>query len=793
MKIANTKLKKAIIIVISSIIITVILIILLISPIAKYLAKKYGEKYTGREITMGWVYVNPFTGYVHISNLKIYESKNLAAFKQGDSVFFSANGVSANFALLKLLSKTIEITEITLDQPKGIIIQNKKELNFSDVIKKFTPEKTPVHPEKPHTISSPFHFNILGIKIENGEFWYREEITPINYSIKEVNIKSTGKYWNRDTMAVVFSFLSGPGSGSAKGNFTINFKTLDYRVAVVAHKFDLNIIEQYLKELTTNGSFSANLDADMKARGNFKDEEDLTLSGQLAINDFHFGKDPKDDYASFDKLVLAIIEISPKDRKYLCDSVSLSHPYFKYERYDYLDNLQMMIGKNGANIAAVAADPAKFNLIIEIARYVKVLAKNFFQSYYKVNRLAIYKGDLKFNDFAISEKFSMGINPLYIISDSIDKNHKWVDVFIKSGIKPYGNVSVTLSINPIDSTDFDLQYHFQKVPVAMFNPYLITYTSYPIDRGTIELNGKWNVRKGIIQSDNHLVIIDPRVIRRLKNKGTKWIPMRWIMSLIRERGNVIDYEIPITGNLKNPKFHFHDVLMDLLENIFVKPATASYRMEVKNMEMEIEESLTLKWHMRQSSLLPDQEKFANTIVDFLIKNPDASIAVYPMLYSDKEKEYIQFFEAKKKYFLLSNEKHSLSEEDSLKVDKMSVKDSVFVHYLNKKMNNTGLFTIQEKCNKFIGPTIINAKFNQLNKAREDAFMLLFKKKTVQNRVKIYTGENHIPYNGFSFYKIVYKGELPKSLIKAYRKMNELNDEAPREKFKKERKKDKSVL
>jgi hypothetical protein len=142
---------------------------------------------------------------------------------------------------------------------------------------------------------------------------------------------------------------------------------------------------------------------------------------------------------------------------------------------------------------------------------------------------------------------------------------------------------------------------------------------------------------------------------------------------------------------------------------------------------------------------------------------------------------------------LSNEKHSLSEEDSLKVDKMSVKDSVFVHYLNKKMNNTGLFTIQEKCNKFIGPTIINAKFNQLNKAREDAFMLLFKKKTVQNRVKIYTGENHIPYNGFSFYKIVYKGELPKSLIKAYRKMNELNDEAPREKFKKERKKDKSVL
>jgi hypothetical protein len=267
------------------------------------------------------------------------------------------------------------------------------------------------------------------------------------------------------------------------------------------------------------------------------------------------------------------------------------------------------------------------------------------------------------------------------------------------------------------------------------------------------------------------------------------------MSLIRERGNVIDYEIPITGNLKNPKFHLHDVLIDLLENIFVKPATASYRMEVKNMETEIEESLTLKWHMRQSSLRPDQEKFVNKMVDFLINNPEASIAVYPMQYAEKEKEYIEFFEAKKKYFLSSKDKNArfLNEDDSLKVDKMSVKDSLFVHYLNKQVRDTMLFTIQDKCYYFIGSDIINAKFKRLNKEREDAFMLDFKNKAVETRVKIYTGENNIPYNGFSFYKITYKGELPEALIKAHRKMNELNGESPRKKFKNERKKNKSVL
>ena len=88
----------------------------------------------------------------------------------------------------------------------------------------------------------------------------------------------------------------------------------------------------------------------------------------------------------------------------------------------------------------------------------------------------------------------------------------------------------------------------------------------------------------------------------MKNKDTKWIPIPLILSFIREPGNVIDYEIPITGNLKNPKFHLHDVFMDLLENIFVKPPTTPYKIMVKSIETEIEKSLTVKWDMRHNSL-----------------------------------------------------------------------------------------------------------------------------------------------------------------------------------------------
>ncbi len=776
------KLKKALLIFIGVIVIIVVAVILFISPITKYLIEKYGEKYTGRQITLDRAYVNPFTGYVHLSNLKIYELKS-------DSVFFSAKGISVNIAILKLFTKTYEISSITLDQPQGIIIQNKKDLNFNDLIERFSSKKDST------IISAPVHFNILNVKINNGEFYYHELRTPINYFIKNVNIESSGKRWDADTIPASFSCLSGTGSGDIKGNFTVNVKTNNYRSAIAIHKFDLKILAQYLKELINYGSFSANLDMDMKATGNLSDEQNITAVGMLAINDFRFGKKPGDDYASFDRLVLSIKEMSPRKFIYIYDSLILSHPYLKYELYDHLDNLQTMFGKNGSNVKEVKDDPTKFNLVIEIARYVNDLAKNFFESKYKINCLAVYKANLQFNDYSESEKFSVNLNPLYIIADSINNNHIREKISFKSGIKPYGNIAAAISVNIKDFSDFDILYNFQKLPASLFNPYLISRTSFPLDRGTLELNGKWNVKNGTIQSNNHLVVIDPRVSKRLKNIDIKWIPLPLIMTLVRNYGNVIDYEIPISGNLKNPKFHLREVIFDILQNIFIKPVTTPYRMDVKSTENEIEKSLTVKWQMRQSLLRSAQENYIEEMADYLLKNPESYIMVYPQHYTTKEKEYILFYEAKKKYFLMINKKNALSfnKSDSEKVDKMSVKDSLFVHYLNMHAKDKTIFTIQEKCAKIIDSSIVNAKFSHLNEERIHVFMSYFKNKGVEKQVQIAAAVNTIPYNGFSFYKIEYKGLSPQSLTDAYKEMNELNSEAPRKKFEKERKKNKNAL
>ncbi len=757
-------------------------VILFISPITKYLVEKYDKQFTGREIEMDWAYVNLFTGQIHFNDLKVYEYES-------DSVFFSTEGLSINVTMYKLFSKNYEISEIILNKPWGIILQRaeKHVFNFNDLIEKFASKKDSLEED---TAKEPVHFSILKVNINDGEFHYREDIIPVNYFVKKVNIESSGLTWNVDTTTVKYSFIPGEGSGEANGNMILNVKNMDYRLAAIIKNYDLGFIEQYMKDFSNYGTFRANMDADIHASGNLKEARDLSANGRVALNDFHFGKDPKEDFASFKKFIVGIIDLSPDNNKYVFDTISLQQPYGKYERYDYLDNIQNIFGQKGSNVKeANAAKEEHFNLILEIAEYVKKLAQNFFRSYYKVNRAEIIEGDLRYNDFALTEKFAIAANPFSFGGDSIDKNRKRVVLTAKSGIKPYGNLSVKLNINPKDSSDFDLNYHIKNIPLSAVNPYLIKYTSYPMDRGSIELKGDWHVLNGGISSENHFIVLDPRIADRMKNKGNNWVPVPLVMALLRERGNVIDYEVPITGDLNDPKFHLWDVILDVLKNIIIKPPTTGKGLNIKHTENAIEKTLAVTWGMNESAIDLDREYFVRKVADFLKENPEAYVTINPIQYTSKEKEHILLYEAKKKYFLQQNKKKpaDYTWDDSLQVAKMDVKDPPFVKQLNGLVKGRLIFTIQDKCALYVGNDIVNKKYKNLVDQREKLIKQFFADNGTEKQLKFNSHKSDIPYNGYSYFKINFKGDFPPNLMEAYHKMDEFDSKPPRRKFREERK------
>lgn len=335
---------------------------------------------------------------------------------------------------------------------------------------------------------------------------------------------------------------------------------------------------------------------------------------------------------------------------------------------------------------------------------------------------------------------------------------------MQSKLNPFGNVNVKVDINPKDLGDFHMDYDVRSLPLPLFNPFMVTSTSHPFHKGTLELYGKWDVMNKQINSHNHLLIINPTLADKVKNTGATKLPMPIIMWLVRNWNHTVDVDIPITGDLSKPTYHFGGVIMDVLKNLFVKPPTFPFRVTVQKEKKKKEDFVMLEWKLRQETLDNDQQGQLKKISRYMFFHPKSQLTVSPKYFEDLEKESILFFEAKKKYYAAAHnlKLSGLSEEDSLAIDMMSIKDSSFVHYLDKHANPSGLeYTVQGKCRNLIGREVVNKKYNEMIVARKKEVMNYFTEKKVTDRVSFDHGVSSIPATGFSHYIFTYTGELPK--------------------------------
>lgn len=113
---------------------------------------------------------------------------------------------------------------------------------------------------------------------------------------------------------------------------------------------------------------------------------------------------------------------------------------------------------------------------------------------------------------------------------------------------------------------------------------------------------------------------------------------------------------------------------------------------------------------------------------------------------------------------------------------MNPKEPSFVKYLDKHARDTSIFTIQEKCYRLVDSAVVRRKFLQLMKNREREFMSYFEENGTEKQVKMYSSLDVIPFNGFSYFKIDYRGVIPTALLEAYDRLIEMNDEPARVKY-----------
>jgi len=181
----------------------------------------------------------------------------------------------------------------------------------------------------------------------------------------------------------------------------------------------------------------------------------------------------------------------------------------------------------------------------------------------KIDRFRIRKGSVDFEDR------KMGEPPAQIQLRELDLELKNIQYpFISShsfialkgktkGGKKEGNIYIEGWVD-LKNMDMETSFKVQEVDIKIFEPYYRKRVSAEIEAGHIDLEAKIRIKEKMIDAPGQLQLIDLRV----KEEGTVlWIPAKALISLLKDKGNRIQIQFHVKGNMGDPQFSLQETFL----------------------------------------------------------------------------------------------------------------------------------------------------------------------------------------------------------------------------------------
>jgi hypothetical protein len=737
-------------------ILTVLIIVLFAGPIAKSIIEHNSEKYTGRVILMDKLKINVFNGKVNAYGLKVYEVDK-------KTLFVGFKHLLVDLDEGKLLKSVYRVEHLLLEDPSVRIIQKENTFNFDDILKKFAPD--PKKPKNPAD-AVPTKYFLEDLRITGGKISYNYQDYELNTQLMKMGITVPKFSWNDPALEVRYDFIIRTG-GLFSGDLRMDLNTLEFTHTIRIDGFNLGVLYPYLKPYLKIRDFKGQLSLNIITKGNFNDPQAIAIKGKSGIYKVEILDENGKKVAGFNMFTQTIDSLNVKKNLWNFGPILLDEPYFRYERYPDADNISRLImasmttGTSPGNTAAASAGNAtKYNPFVMLANYISDLAKQVVITDYKVKRFSITGGMADYYDHTLDEEFHLSLSDMLFDVEQINsaKNRMMVD--FSTSINKGGIMRADIAVNPKDFMDFDLKYELKNVAVIDYNPYSIFNIAYPFTKGKLNYNGTVAVKNHKIKMDNNLFVEKIYAGKKIKNKTAMHLPVKLVLAILRDKKGNITLTVPVEGDLNDPKFSWWKVAVQVLKNLFNKAVSAPASLLASATGGNEDELKEIKFDYGQESLTEKQLSNLKKIADMLNDKPELLMDLKQTLDPAKDLENLTFFQAKKRFYTETRKSpfpaDSISKDDLVSINTMSVTDTAFLSYLNKKVNVTDpLVSTLEKCTSFLGAE----NLKNLQKANLDK-----RNRSIGNYL---TTKLNLPPNRFSISTNTDATQVPEDKIPRY--------------------------
>ena len=512
-----------------------------------------------------------------------------------------------------LKKEQIEIERFTLSKPNLQVIRDKKgEINFQ---KLFVPRKkrveTPIsRSKKEHP--SPWVMTLKHFDLENGLFALddRALANRNRLQVNKFDLRiSTMRYPQKKPSPFKLSLMT-PGKGNigAKGTFLID--PLKANLTLNASGVALSPYVPYIREVVNLDIPSGSLKTRAKVVYNERKKPKVTIDYNIEVDDLQVDHAlKKEKIFSVERILVkpATLQLMPNAMK--IENVSLTKPYVKVHiAKDHTTNLDGIVVKKESSQAPERSDEEK-----EASKGL-----DFF-----LTQLTVENGESDFSDLSLPLPFETHIHDLEGEALGIGSGMDDVtSVGLKGIVDKYGMAKIKallIAADPIKKSEIHMD--FRNLDVTNLSPYTGKYIGYAIKDGRLWLNLKYEIDEGRLRSDNKIVLKKLELGEKIESNESIDAPIQLALALLKDSRGVIDLDIPVEGNVTDPKFKIGKVVWQAIGNMISGIVTAPFRFLGKMLGIKGEELEYVVFEPGLDIVEPTEMEKLDKIVRIFEKRP----------------------------------------------------------------------------------------------------------------------------------------------------------------------------
>lgn len=734
---------------------TLVVVLVVIAFLFPYILKRYieanSEAWIGRKVTIDLIVLNPFTLKYGVYGLTCHEP-------QSDAVFVSWDEVSLRTDLWDGFRKAHwRFGRVRIVQPYFHIAQRGDRFNFSDLMELGGTDTVP------STDTSSVLFTMEDILITGGRIDYSSDLlrAPVQVAGLEARCSRISSENERMDFTLGFDLLSG---GRLDGGFMIDPGASAYGVDAELKGFALPQLLPYLQDFFACEALNGSMDLGLHVLDNYADTTGLVLSASLglyAVELLDPGGRPlfalKHGNAALDTMVAATghLEVG----RVVVDGADIHFTMLadgtdNWTRHLKLDT--MAVTGDSTNVQLQASES---NVFVMLAEYVSYLGQQMIASDYTADSLALVNAAVHFEDHTPALPFRYAITGINVSSQRVTSEQAEGIIRAGAALNGTGRLTADAVFDPGDLRNVVVDLEVVDLDLAHLDPYVRWYAAHPMEDGVLRFSTTTSIIAGQLDSRNHLYVDKLKVGRKVDEHDPEIyvLPLRLAVGLLKDVDGVVELDVPVKGDLNDPRFKVWPIVWQVVKNLIVKAATAPARLLVRAFAGADEADLErVRFEHLQHVLGSGQEKTLRQLASALKGKTELTVDLVPIVDEQAELQEVAVFKAKQTF--LFGDMGALAAADSTRIAELGTRDSAFTAFVEQRTPAMADRSLHERAVFMVGADACRMIARAREEARKEHVMkYLLGQGVPADRIKVRPGtkEELAGQLGVPGYRFVY--------------------------------------